>query len=238
MAEITRRIPDCDDDCEGERGKRGKRGKRGHQGRVGDDGEIGPTGPTGQVIDLGTTGPTGPTGPTDGPTGPTGPTGPSDGPTGQTGPTGLLGPTGPTGATGAGATGPTGPTGPTGTAGLTGPTGSTGVAGAPTVQQLDVATGLGGVVDGTSDVTFVAWTGLLPEGPLAVPLVLDDGTVDGFVKTVAISGLPNVSFTITPTNFASGTAVSFTDAGGSATFVWSSNLGTWFLTATSGGTLI
>lgn len=222
MAEITRRIPDCDDDCEGERGKRGKRGKRGHRGRDGDDGEIGPTGPAGQVIDLGTTGPTGPTGPSDGPTGPTG----------------LMGPTGPTGATGAGATGPTGPTGPTGTAGLTGPTGSTGVAGAPTVQQLDVATGLGGVIDGTSDVTFVAWTGPLPEGPLAVPLVLDDGTVDGFVKTVAISGLTNVSFTITPTNFASGTAVSFTDAGGSATFVWSSNLGTWFLTATSGGTLI
>lgn len=59
MAELTSRIPGCDD-CEGERGERGKRGHRGHNGHDGRDGDTGPTGPTG---------------PSDGPTGPTGPTG-------------------------------------------------------------------------------------------------------------------------------------------------------------------
>jgi len=39
MADITRRVPDCDD---GERGERGKRGHRGHRGH---DGATGPTGP-------------------------------------------------------------------------------------------------------------------------------------------------------------------------------------------------
>jgi BclB C-terminal domain-containing protein len=81
MADITRRVPGCDDDCEGERGERGERGKRGHRGhdgRGGDDGETGPTGPT----CFSSTGPTGPAG------GPTGPTG-------STGSTGAVGPTGP-----------------------------------------------------------------------------------------------------------------------------------------------
>src|SRR5512143_975350 len=49
MADITKRLPDCEDD---ERGERGHRGRRGHDGR---DGATGPTGPAG---------PTGPTGPT------------------------------------------------------------------------------------------------------------------------------------------------------------------------------
>lgn len=59
MADITRRIPDCDDDCEGERGERGERGKRGHRGhrghrgRDGSDGDTGPTGPTGPTGGLG-----------------------------------------------------------------------------------------------------------------------------------------------------------------------------------------
>jgi hypothetical protein len=47
MADITRRIPGCDDcdDCEdGERGKRGKRGKRGHRGHDGHDGKDGQDG--------------------------------------------------------------------------------------------------------------------------------------------------------------------------------------------------
>ena len=57
MADITKRLPDCDDDCEnGERGKRGKRGHRGHDGRDGNDGNDGATGPTGPT---GLTGPTG-----------------------------------------------------------------------------------------------------------------------------------------------------------------------------------
>lgn len=38
MADITKRNPGCDDDCNGERGKRGKRGKRGHRGHDGRDG--------------------------------------------------------------------------------------------------------------------------------------------------------------------------------------------------------
>ena len=114
MADINKRAPGCDDDCEGERGERGKRGKRGHRGhdgergergergeqgergergedgRDGDTGQTGPSGPTGPAAtgSTGLTGPTGPTGPSDGPTGPTGPTGPSDGPTGPTGATG------------------------------------------------------------------------------------------------------------------------------------------------------
>jgi hypothetical protein len=53
MADINKRGPDCDDDCEdgerGERGERGKRGKRGHRGHDGRDGDTGPTGPTGPV---------------------------------------------------------------------------------------------------------------------------------------------------------------------------------------------
>ena len=39
MADISIRVPDCDDDdCEGERGERGERGKRGHRGHRGHDG--------------------------------------------------------------------------------------------------------------------------------------------------------------------------------------------------------
>lgn len=92
MADI-KRLPDCDDDCEGERGERGKRG---HRGRDGDDGATGPTGPTGSAGTATNTGATGPTGPT-GSTGPTGPTG-STGPSGAAVNTGATGPTGPTGA--------------------------------------------------------------------------------------------------------------------------------------------
>lgn len=59
MANISKRVPGCGDDCGGERGERGKRGHRGHRGRDGSDGDTGPTGPTGA------TGPTGPTNPAD-----------------------------------------------------------------------------------------------------------------------------------------------------------------------------
>ena len=106
MADI-KRLPDCDDDCEGERGergergKRGKRGKRGHRGHDGDDGATGPTGSTGSTGSAGTATNTGATGAT--------------GPTGSTGPAGT--------AVNTGATGPTGPTGSTGSAGIAGPTG-------------------------------------------------------------------------------------------------------------------
>ena len=54
MADLNKRAPGCNDDCEGERGERGKRGHRGH------DGDTGPTGPTGPTGDTGATGPTGP----------------------------------------------------------------------------------------------------------------------------------------------------------------------------------
>lgn len=83
MADINKRVPECDGDGDGERGERGRRGHRGHRGHDGHDGATGPTGPAGS----GATGATGPTGPSDGPTGPTGPTGVA-GPTGATGPTG------------------------------------------------------------------------------------------------------------------------------------------------------
>ena len=60
MADITKRLPDCDDDGErGERGKRGKRGKRGQRGHDGRDGDTGPAGPGGPAIVL--------VGPTSGP---------------------------------------------------------------------------------------------------------------------------------------------------------------------------
>src|SRR5574342_1329257 len=64
MPDITRRVPGCDDDCEGERAERGERGHRGHRGRRGHDGHDGPTGPTGPAAAAGLTGATGPTGPT------------------------------------------------------------------------------------------------------------------------------------------------------------------------------
>ncbi len=84
MADITWRIPDCDDsEGEGERGERGRRGHRGHRGHDGHDGATGPTGFTG-------------------PTGPTGFTGPT-GTTGATGSTGDAGATGPTGQAASGA---------------------------------------------------------------------------------------------------------------------------------------
>ena len=133
MTDISKRVLDCDNDCEGERGERGKRGKRGHDGERGERGEQGEQGERGHDGRDGDTGSTGPTGPSDGPAGPTGPTGTagSTGATGPTGPTGaastVTGPTGPTGPDGA--TGPTGPTGPTGATGPTGPDGSTGSTG-------------------------------------------------------------------------------------------------------------
>ena len=110
MADITKRLPDCDD-CEGERGERGERGHRGHRGHQGHDGRDGTTGPTGP-----------------GGTGSTGPVGPA-GPTGPTGATTVPGPTGPQGPTGADSTVP-GPTGPQGSTGPTGSSGATGATGA------------------------------------------------------------------------------------------------------------
>lgn len=63
MSDISKRGPDCDDDCEdGERGERGKRGKRGQRGHHGHDGDTGLTGPTGPTGSTGGTGPQGPTG--------------------------------------------------------------------------------------------------------------------------------------------------------------------------------
>jgi hypothetical protein len=58
MADISKRAPGCDDDCEGERGERGERGKRGHRGH---DGPTGPTGPTGPSFETGPTYGLGPT---------------------------------------------------------------------------------------------------------------------------------------------------------------------------------
>ena len=68
MTDISKRLPDCDDD--GERGERGERGHRGHRGQDGRDGQDGGTGSTGPTGPAGATGPTGFTGPT-GATGPT-----------------------------------------------------------------------------------------------------------------------------------------------------------------------
>jgi len=56
MADLTKRLPGCDDDCgeNGERGKRGKRGPRGHHGKDGHDGRegsVGPTGPAASALD-------------------------------------------------------------------------------------------------------------------------------------------------------------------------------------------
>ena len=84
MAELTKRVLDCDNDGEGERGERGERGKRGKRGQRGHDGHDGERGQDGRDSDRG-------------------PTGPAGGGTGFTGPTGPTGPTGATGATGTGA---------------------------------------------------------------------------------------------------------------------------------------
>jgi hypothetical protein len=56
MADISIRIPDCEEDGEGERGERGERGKRGHRGHDGHDGATGSTGPTGTTGATGTSG--------------------------------------------------------------------------------------------------------------------------------------------------------------------------------------
>lgn len=57
MTDMSKRGPDCDDDCEsGGRGKRGKRGHRGHDGHDGHDGSAGPTGPTGPSAPTGASG--------------------------------------------------------------------------------------------------------------------------------------------------------------------------------------
>ena len=59
MADLTKRVLDCDDDCEGERGERGERGKRGHRGHRGHDGHDGRDGDTGPTGPTGNTGPSG-----------------------------------------------------------------------------------------------------------------------------------------------------------------------------------
>ena len=64
MADMNKRVLDCDDDCEGERGERGKRGKRGHRGHDGHDGNDGNAGATGATGSTGATGATGDTGST------------------------------------------------------------------------------------------------------------------------------------------------------------------------------
>ena len=57
MTDISKRGPDCDNDCEGERGKRGRRGHRGHDGSDGSAGSDGATGPTGSTGTPGSSGP-------------------------------------------------------------------------------------------------------------------------------------------------------------------------------------
>ena len=193
MADITRRLPDCDD-CEGERGERGergekgergKRGKRGHDGKDGHDGNDGAAGPTGAASTV-----TGPTG-AGGITGPTGSTGPASTVTGPTGAVGLTGPTGATGApstvtgpTGAiglpGLTGATGPastvTGPTGADGLTGPTGPTGPFGFTGPTGSGGATGATGIAGSTAIIPFASGT------PVALVHVIGDvGSTAGVV---------------------------------------------------------
>ena len=100
MADFSKRVPGCDDDCEGERGERGERGEKGERGERGKRGHRGHDGKDGHDGRDGDPGPAGPTGPT-GQSGLTGSTGPA----GLSGPTGLTGPTGPAGVTGS--TGPT-----------------------------------------------------------------------------------------------------------------------------------
>ena len=173
MADITRRGPDCDDDCceDGERGERGRRGRRGRDGDAGDDGATGPTGASGEAALTGATGPTGPVA--------TGPTGPAGGSTGPTGPTGLQGFTGPTGFTGGtGITGPDGITGPTGPgpAGSTGPTGPTGSGGATGATGAG-ATGATGAAGGVTE--FASFFGMTA-GP-------GNTGVDDYPATIAIS---------------------------------------------------
>lgn len=95
----------------------------------------------------------------------------------------------------------------------------------PTVQQLDVS-GLTGAVDGTSDVTFVTFSG---SSPASVTLTLADGTVDGFRKRVAIAAADGLDWALVPTSLASFIGIAYGASGGTAMFVWSADAGTWYI---------
>lgn len=127
------------------------------------------------------------------------------------------------------AIGAPGPIGPTGPAGPSAP--------GPTTEH--VAFGLiGGALDPATDVSFVTFTGLLPDAPTVVPVTLPDGTVDGRQKVVTFDDNTNITWTLTPTNFQGGnTTISFaTGAGGGVLLVWDESSGAWWLVSTEGGT--
>ena len=120
-----------------------------------------------------------------GPAGPTGATGATGAASTVTGPTGWTGPTGATGATGAGPTGPTGATGATGSTGpsVTGPTGATG------------AVGAGGTVG--------YWASIWDTTTQTV----------ASTTTAYVIGLNNLDVNSSGITIASGTRITFTNAG-------------------------
>lgn len=105
---------------------------------------------------------------------------------------------------------------------------ASGAAPAPTVENLTLNLGPY-AVDATSDVTFVTYGGPVPEFPPATIVVtLPDGTVDGFQKVVVFNPTGGIiSYQLTPTNFANGTSIDYDE--GTATFVWSTVAGAWYL---------
>lgn len=109
--------------------------------------------------------------------------------------------------------------------------------GFPTTEHLEVGPP-GGAVDASKDVSFVQYTGLIPEGSLAVAITLPDGTTDGQTKQVVLGPATNIIYTLTPDTFLGGnTEVDFViTVGGSAAFVWDAIVNGWWLTSSYGGT--
>lgn len=105
--------------------------------------------------------------------------------------------------------------------------------GGGTVQSVSV-TGAAVSVNGSSSVSFVHPSA---SGPLSVVVTLDDATIDGFQKTVTLGAADAYDYTLQPTNFLSGSNVTFPATGGAALLVWSETDGGWYLVSTEGGTL-
>lgn len=108
-----------------------------------------------------------------------------------------------------------------------------GAGGAP--QYLAVTSSTG-IANGTAPTTFVSYAGLPHEGPATETITLEDGLEDGFAKIVTFTAALNTEWVLEPTNFLSGTSITFA-AGGAARLIWDATQAGWILASMQGGVL-
>ncbi len=115
-----------------------------------------------------------------------------------------------------------------------------GGAGAITTEHVEITAGTG-AVDPAKTVSFVAYTGLIPEDPSSEIVTLADGTTDGQQKEILLGSANNIQWRITPDNFANspGSFIQFTTGGtGGALLTWDATAGNWALVSAFNGTVI